>query len=462
MADLIGPDDGLWRDLGDALAEQMGLHFPEARRADLQRGIAAAARVFGMADAEACARWLLSAPLTSRQVAVLANHLGVRETYFFRDHKVFEALRVRVLPALMRARASRGRRLRIWSAGCSTGEEPYSIAMLLAMMPGGLSSWNISILGTDIDAESLRKARRGVYSDWSFRDAPDGLKERFFSRTPEGRFAIAAEIRERVTFAFLNLAQDAYPSPLNGTEAVDLLLCRNVLMYFQPARARAILQKLGGALAPDGWLLISPAEIPHVAVPDLAPVTLPGAIFHRRRAAGRPDAGVASTAREVQLDQPQVRPAPPPRPTVLAAETRAAVADPDARTMAALARAHADEGRLEEAATWSGRVLQAEKLNADWWYLHATILLERGLDAEAEDVLRRSLYLAPDHALAHFALGNLAGRHGNRDDARRHFRNALSALERVEKDALLPESGGMTAGMLAALIRMAVDQEARA
>jgi chemotaxis protein methyltransferase CheR len=118
--------DQLNMSLSDLLAAQTGLHFPAERWRDLARGIAAAAPAFGMPDAESCARWLLSAPLTRHQIEVLANHLTVGETYFFREKMSFEALEQHILPQLIRMRASE-RRLRIWSAGCCTGEEPYSV-----------------------------------------------------------------------------------------------------------------------------------------------------------------------------------------------------------------------------------------------------------------------------------------------------------------------------------------------
>ena len=200
----------LWSRLSETLGAQIGLHFPQERWGDLERGIAAAAPAFGMTSARACAEWLLAAPLAQRQIEVLARCLTVGETYFFREKRSFEVLEEKLLPELLRARAGGERRLRVWSAGCCTGEEPYSIAMVIARTVADLRDWNISILATDVNPEFLRKAALGIYGEWSFRDTPAGIKERFFSRTGNGRFAISPQIKAMVTFGFLNLAQDRY------------------------------------------------------------------------------------------------------------------------------------------------------------------------------------------------------------------------------------------------------------
>lgn len=494
--------------LSDVLGARMGLHYPKARWADLERGIAAVARAMGMPDAPTCVKRLLSAPLTQEQVETLATHLTIGETYFFRERRTFEALETQIFPALLRERAAGGRRLRIWSAGCCTGEEPYSIAMLLARMVPNIAEWNVSILATDIDPQFLRKAAQAVYGTWSFRDVPAAVRARHFSRTADGRFELATQIRKMVTFAYLNLAEDVYPALDNGTNAMDLILCRNVLIYFEASRGRDVLRKLARCLVEGGWLLVAPAEVPHVALPDLVRVDLGGIVAHRkqtpdgqrlgadsfsdprapsiatpdRRAAGLrrvptrahsprpPTIGVPAAARTT-LVQPKATPYS--RAAALYAEGRYAEAvtalvdllgrDRDnAAAMTLLARAHANQGRLDEALAWCERALAADKMNPACWFLRATISQELDRGDEAADALRRALYLDPDHALAHFAFANLMRRRGNAREAERHLRNALSALTTLEAGRILPESEGMTAGRLAEIIRSTLSDEARA
>ncbi|MBI2224552.1 MAG: molybdopterin-dependent oxidoreductase, partial [Betaproteobacteria bacterium] len=164
--------------LSEFLAAQMGLHFPRERWGDLERGIAAAASEFGMADVQSCINWLVSTSLTRNQVEILASHLTVGETYFFREQRSFEMLEEHVLPEILRVRGETGSRVRIWSAGCCTGEEPYSIAMLLDRLIPDAVKRNFTILATDINPRFLRKAAEGVYSDWSFRETPAWIRER--------------------------------------------------------------------------------------------------------------------------------------------------------------------------------------------------------------------------------------------------------------------------------------------
>ena len=148
--------------LSELLSTQMGLYYPEKSLADLERGIISAAPALGVGSPEACVRQLLSATLTRKQVEILASHLTVGETYFFREKKSFTVLEEHIFPELMRTCARANRQLRIWSAGCCTGEEPYSIAMLLDRLIGHSGEWNATILATDINPVLLHKAAVGL------------------------------------------------------------------------------------------------------------------------------------------------------------------------------------------------------------------------------------------------------------------------------------------------------------
>jgi len=481
----------------------MGLHYPAERWGELEQGTARAAGELGCTDVQTCVQQLLSRPLSRRRIEVLASYLTIGETYFFRDQAVFQCLEQLVLPELISARRAGDRRLRIWSAGCSTGEEPYSIAMLLDRLIPDRSEWNISILATDINPVFLQKASRGVYNAWSFREDLHGTRERFFSRTGRARFEIAARIKSMVTFAYLNLAQDAYPSAANNTYAMDIIFCRNVLMYFEAARSRELIGRMSDALLEGGWFFVSAVESPHVVWPQLTEAGIPEVVAYRKVeqpvTADCPgewswpasdDCSAVTTAGTLEgapaLPPPiaidadmeagagaQGPPTFPVSPEAEAAtlyrqhryvEAVAKLRDalgrrPDnAGAMMLLARSYANLGRLADAARWCGEAVAADKLNPHVYCLLASIFQERGdLDAAAT-ALKRALYLDQNDALTHFALGNLKRRQGKPEDSDRHFRNALSILNRCADDELLAESEGITAGRLAEIIRSTVAQ----
>jgi len=439
------------------VAERMGLHFPPERWRDLERGITAAAADMDLPDAETCARTILSTSLTHTQIEVLASHLTVGETYFFREKNTFAALEEHILPQLLRARRSAERRLRIWSAGCCTGEEPYSLAILLDRLIPDFGEWHVTVLATDINPRFLRKAAEGVYSEWSFRDTPSWIRDRYFTRRRDGRYELQPRIRGRVTFSHLNLADDTYPSLISNTNAMDLILCRNVLMYFTAERAQQVAVKFRRALVSGGWLIVSPTETSNALFAPLTPVQFPGVLLYRNAVDELPLPAVF----EAHQPEPQIpclldTVAAPVKllqeSTEIESVPPSAQTPDDAGEHVSAARCCAGEGRLGEAIAWCEKAIEADRLNPAHYYLLAIILQEQGQVEAASQSLARALYLAPDFALAHFALGNLRLSQGRRSEADRHLANALTVLERCAQQEILPEADGLTAGRLVEII----------
>ncbi len=260
-------EDVLWR-LSVLIRDRMGLDFTGDNRADLERGLRRAAGDFGFQGEDAarrCAEKLVAGPISTAQIEILARYLTIGETYFFRDPALFETLRTHIWPALLQLRRESGsRELRIWSAACCTGEEPYSLAMQLhTLLPQILPdwrAWKITILATDLNPAFLKKAESGLYGAWSFRSASRDEQKRFFDVTADGRFQLKPEIRRSVQFARLNLVSDAYPSLLNGTAGQDIIFCRNVLMYFSTEQARTVASHLIRCLNESGYLVPAASE----------------------------------------------------------------------------------------------------------------------------------------------------------------------------------------------------------
>lgn len=492
-----GLSETLLSQFSDFIAARIGLHFPRERWRDLERGIGSAARDFALGDARACVTWLMSHPLTKREIEMLASHLTVGETYFFREENSFAVLEAHVLPELIRLRGGSEKRLRIWSAGCCTGEEPYSVAMLLNRMIPGLDDWNLTLLATDINPHFLGKASNGLYNEWSFRATPAWVRERYFTKTAEARFELDPRISRRVTFSYLNLAEDVYPSLLNNTNAMDIIFCRNVLMYFSPQRAQQVIRNLHRCLVDGGWLIVSSSEASHTLFSEFSTVNYPGMILYRKVSSCKfkvaspapepmtsnieleilnsqseiphPQPETASPKLETETPRPQQKPSyrqaqalyERDRYDEVAEELQAVLTQDPGNTeaMTLLARTLANQGRLAEALAWCEKAVVAGKLNPTSHYLLAIILQEQGQDADAVASLKRALYLDPDFALAHFALGNLVRRQGKYKESERHFQNALSILGKYPQEDRLPVSEGMTAGRLREIIRSMVSKE---
>lgn len=270
---------------GELMAARLGLRCPPETLVPALEVLAPGLGCVGWA---ACLERLLATPLSAGQLEILARQLCVGETYFFREPGALDALRQEILPALMarrQAEADQGRPIRFWSAGCSTGEEAWSIAILLDQALPAAALPPFSILATDIDPLALAHAAEGVYGEWSFRGTTPDLKESYFLPTPEGRHRLLPRLRSRVNFARLNLAEDAFPAPASATVNLDVIFCRNVLMYFQPQAAQALVDKLARCLVPGGWLVVGTVEASLVRAASLQPRYLADAIFFRKAAA---------------------------------------------------------------------------------------------------------------------------------------------------------------------------------
>jgi len=461
------------------VANQMGLHFPRSRWRDLEHAFSTAAIELGYPDVRECiARF--TAPLPARElVESMAGYLTIGETYFFREERCFKVLEERIIPEIIRQRRGNERRLRIWSAGCATGEEPYSIAILLYRMRSVLRGWNISILATDINPHALRTARAGIYTQWSFRNTLPGFKEEYFRKTTEGRFELLPALKKMVTFAGINLVKEPYPSLITDTNATDVIFCRNVLMYFTPQLAADVVARFRLCLPEGGWLFVSPCETSNSVFSGFEPVNFPDATLYQK-AQARTVAPQHHAATIPDPPPPVDFDIPPPLPpreshdetsqyrTALTLYEQGAYRDAEAiaasltqgrngtGALALLCRIYANEGRLTEALNLSDQALAANKFSAGLHYLRAVILQEQGLNSEAAASLTKALYLDPDQILAHFTLANLAQQNGRIKESRKHFANALSLLDRYRPDEVIPESDGMFAGRLTEIIRATI------
>ncbi len=187
--------------------------------------------------------------------------ITIGETYFFRDKRQMRLLEHILLPRIIKnKREKNDLSIHIWSAGCSTGEEIFTILMLLYEILPDHAAWSLDLMGTDINKKALQKITTGKYSQWSMRSIPDYYKERYFHKIDKNEYLLTPDIRDKVKFQYLNLNENDYPSLLNGTHSKDLILCRNVLIYFDRQRISQIMKKLSAALVEGGYLMLGASD----------------------------------------------------------------------------------------------------------------------------------------------------------------------------------------------------------
>jgi chemotaxis protein methyltransferase CheR len=408
--------------------------FPPPRAHSLDEAIRRAGEASGHDDVAALAASVERGD--ARTLHALASAATVGETYFFRDRTVWEALRSELLP---RAAARRdGQRVRLWSAGCSSGEEAWTLAIVARET---LGEGTFDVLGTDLSADQIGRARRGVYRPWSFRDVAPELVDRWFRQEASG-LAVRDDLRGDVRFEVANLLEP-------GPRDVDVVLCRNVLIYFDPPAIAAAHAHLARALAPGGCLVLGPVDPSPSPQIGLRPPAgrLPVYVRDDAWAAAPPLAASAPPPPASMAPRRSVRrtaarrPAVPDGPAALVAAPAASPAASCARRGPRLddgraddgglerARELADAGRLAEARAQLDDLLGGDDRRAEAYVLRATIHQAEGRDAEAVLDLRRALFVDPSSPVAHALLGASLARLGHPARAERAVALALASLD---------------------------------
>lgn len=467
------PDDLLGR-LSAFATSEFGLRFPPDRWQELGRGIASAALELGVSDLQGWAENLAAGALGSDERVSVANHLTISETYFFRHPDTFTVLERVILPVRIAERRKQGRPLRIWSAGCASGEESYSIAILLRQKFPELRPESAMISGTDLNTHVIGRASRGVYSEWSFRDAPSWLKEGYFERTAKGHYQIKPEIRGMVGFSPLNLAAPFYPAAFGERGDFDLILCRNVLMYFSADWQDKIIRRYTRALVEGGWLMVGPCDVTAAESAELHLHAVSPGIYQKRAAPPVKAASMPSPRFEV-LEEPPAAPvkeATRRREDIrrsraqnlsrkvdsVLAPTPEQVPASGVEALSAAARTHANRGELHEALAACDQAIGAETLNPALYHLRGCVLMEMNRFDEADAAFRRVLYLSPDSVMAEFSLASLARRAERAEEARHHYMRVLSLLSGHPRGEAVPDGEGVTVARLQEVVEQSLNE----
>ncbi|HEX8699979.1 MAG TPA: protein-glutamate O-methyltransferase CheR [Myxococcaceae bacterium] len=381
----------------------------------------------------------------------LLTELTIGETYFFRTHEHFDFLRQHALPELRRLR-SPGHTVRAWSAGCSSGEEPYSLAVLLREEGYGD---RVEVLATDISRAALARAQEARYSAWSLR-SEHAQRMRPYLRLEGKRYVLTPEVRQAVRFGYLNLALDTWPSPESGIHQLDLIFCRNVFIYFTRPTIESVARRLYESLAEGGFLITGPSDPALNGLAPFEPMLQPWGIAWRRPPAESARV-LLPPAHTFVPPLPAIPAPPPPVPVPYVPmpipEQRApqvperAVEDAETAVKAVRALANVDPPRAVIACA---EAAARYPLSAELRYLEALLLLGLGRLGEAERAVRQILYLDGSLAAAHFTLGLVLRRLGDTAGALRAFRNVERLCAALPADAAVPLAEGERAGALVA------------
>jgi chemotaxis protein methyltransferase CheR len=359
----------------------------------------------------------------------LIDEVTVHETSFARDMPRLAAIDWRALHRA--ARAAGSDTIRVWSAGCATGEEAYTLALLAisAFAPG---TPPVDILGTDISGAVIAAAETGCYRPRAVRALDPRLRQRYLERQADGTYCVSGRLRSLARFGRHNLIHDPYPPP--GEARFDLILCRNVLIYFEPVLARQVAELLSGSLRGGGTVVLGAADVLQVSpartgeprsarasvLPGVSALPAAGAIARPATGEQAP-AAAAGPVREAQGEAVREPPEHAAAPTGQRVLTR------DQRVTATLTAAASGDRTvaLEHAAS----LVAAHPLDADAHFLHGLVALEAGEPAKARDALRQALVADPSFCIAAFTLGRAYDALGDRSAARRAYLQALRTLD---------------------------------
>lgn len=498
--------------LSHFIEKNMALHFPKTKWGEFERNIISTAKQLGYEDISTFIEHIISSPISQKTIDILASKLTINETYFWREHQTFEALEQKILNDIKERKKDSYKSLKIWSAGCSGGEEPYSIAIALKHFLPDISDWNIKIIATDISPVMLKKAEKGIYGSWSFRSTPEWIRELYFTQIETGKFQIKQEIKDMVSFSYLNLADDNYPSIVNDTNALDIIYCRNVLMYFTSQRFKEVGKRFYNSLVDGGYLVVSSSELSSMSFPDFEIINVPDFVLYRKTIdynynhhnhnnydhnnfypyTNNSDYDeyvvdeVLDEAVDVVLDEvvDEVMDDIPVPEIILSEKTNYLLDESDKKVeindeqikeeyhrgnyikvieqlseveisgqkQLILIKSHANLGNIDTALSICEESIKNNKLDSKLYFLYANILLNKDNLDEAINALKKAIFIDSEFALAYYSLANSLIKKGNLVAGLKNYENAITELEKLNSEELIPEAEGITAGRLKEII----------
>ena len=493
----------LKRSFKNHIAQRGGLYFKDHDLKSLESAILERAKSLSIDSMQAYYNYLIASEEKEDEFRELLNLLTINHTYFFRNEPHFKVLREKILPEIINRRSSFVKRealhvsqdtlhkqkpaIRIWSAGCSTGQEPYSIAILLKELIKDISEWDIYILATDASEQALSMARAGVYSNSSMKHVPEEYIDKYFTKIQAAggktEHAIDERIKNMVTFAFFNLMEDSFPSEF------DIILCRNVVIYFELETTLKIMNKLHSSLIGSGYFFIGYSETLQFMPDKFQMVASEDAIYYRKpekdahikkevlidedsdvldKALDELSREQAIAELEAEVNTKSLAPGKIEDILVeiiklthlkeydkaLGFIDEAIRIDEEAIEPYYLAaEILLNQGDTVKAREMIDRALKLNSLFAPAHYLLGCINIEQNKSEEAKESLKRAMFIEKDFLLAHFYMANIYRDQGDIGHAIREYRNTLKVLSKSSPFAIIAYSGGFNTATFMSLCK---------
>lgn len=392
---------------------------------------------------------ILSYTNDKRLLKILAKHFLVNESYFFRDNRFYKTLENNILPKLIIKRSKLEQPyLRIWSAGCSRGEEPYSIAMLLQKLLPDIHRWNITIFATDANEFNLDFAKKGTYTPWSFRETPPAWIERYFKKD-DNTFILDKKIKKMVTFDKLNLITEHFPSFLNNTSDIDIILCKNVFIYFNKESIKTITSKFYDCLVDNGILSLAVSENSLDIYEKFKMETIDNVTLFKK------DIDKPVYKYEINLENEDERDVEIKKIQYEEEKEKKVVfvkeIIEDIHTLV-------NVGNINEALTLCEKGLEEFNEDVEINYLYGELLSQISEDKKAMKIFKKLLYINSDLIVANIALANLYKKLDLITEANRYFQKVYKLLSKMDNDEVVSLTNGLDAGYLLELVKKRISE----
>jgi chemotaxis protein methyltransferase CheR len=460
------------------LADHYGLYIHAHQRDKFRQAVCQTCQQFHWTDFEQFLAQLKTDSLCPERLWLI-QQITVDESYFFRDENQHQFLRHEFFPHLIAQKRQHGdKHIRIWSAGCSTGQEIYTIAIVLHQLLPDFADWQLHLIASDINHQSLKQAIQGEYNSWEIRSNQHFVNHSgYFVAQPNGNYQLHDLIKSQVKFFFLNLAEDCFPSLMNQTCNLDLILCRNVFIYFQAPVIEQTCARFCQALKPGGVLLLSATDPMNLTTPQLIS-RQSGDVFYFQRADEHFDFSYMTQPRFDSHVSAAVPAEPVPTPIepiadfwelkkqiialltanqwyqVLELCNAAALHHPqNPELLQFKAKALVNLGLLDEAKEACEQSIGSYDLDPHSYLLYGSILLQLNLYTEAEKAFRQTIFLNYDFMEAHYQLGHVLLYKGQYAQALKAIKNALHLAEQGDAQRPVHNVIALTYGSFAETIR---------